>query len=103
MIWLGFCRTKLETKTFIGVSREYYAHLLSFKVRLEHVLVECFSSATSAQVEETNEAHQSCTQARTMLPGWQQWLEEVNVYIFYYNIKSLVFHKEKSINKHIAW
>ena len=67
-------------KSFIHVSREYYTHLLSFKANLEHVLVECFSSATSAQVEEADEAHRSCTQARTMLPGWQQWLEEVYIY-----------------------
>ncbi|KAI9265211.1 hypothetical protein BDA99DRAFT_604465 [Phascolomyces articulosus] len=63
-------------KTFIRVSREYFTHLLAFKANLEHVLVECFSSAMSAQIEEADEAYQSCTQSRAMFPGWQQWLEE---------------------------
>ncbi|KAI9491484.1 hypothetical protein BDB00DRAFT_483753 [Zychaea mexicana] len=63
-------------KTFIRVSREYFTELLAFKANLEHVLVECFSCAMAAQVEEAEEAYQSCAQSRAMLPGWQQWLEE---------------------------
>ncbi|KAI8141299.1 hypothetical protein BJV82DRAFT_670923 [Fennellomyces sp. T-0311] len=63
-------------KTFTRVSRDYFTQLLAFKANIEHVLVECFSCAMAAQIEEADEAYQSCSPSRAMLPGWQQWLEE---------------------------
>lgn len=64
-------------KSFLRMSKDYFLRIITFKANLEHVLVECFSCAMAAQVEEIDQATQSCAQSRSMLPGWQQWLDEV--------------------------
>ncbi|ORY94894.1 hypothetical protein BCR43DRAFT_526032 [Syncephalastrum racemosum] len=63
-------------KQYTQACRVYYMQLVQFKANLEHTLVECFSGAMGAQIDETEEANQSCMQPRAMLPGWQQWLDE---------------------------
>ncbi|KAG0165898.1 SNF1-interacting protein [Apophysomyces sp. BC1015] len=63
-------------KSYIRACGEYFGQVISFKSNLENTLVECFSGALGAQVEEIDERTQAYSQPRTMLPGWRQWLEE---------------------------
>lgn len=80
-------------KSYTRLCRDYYVRIVAFKANLEHALVESFSSALATQVDEANEAVDSCAQTKTMLPGWRQWLEEVG--------RSLFLHYEKCIIKAI--
>ncbi|KAI9322134.1 hypothetical protein BX666DRAFT_577133 [Dichotomocladium elegans] len=63
-------------KSYARTSKEYFLQIVAFKANLEHILVECFTSAMVAHVEEVDQATQSSSQSRAMLSGWQQWLEE---------------------------
>jgi hypothetical protein len=50
---------------------------MSFKSNLENLLVQCFTGALGAYVEEVDESGAMCRQIQDSLPGWKQWLEEV--------------------------
>ncbi|KAI9019344.1 hypothetical protein CLU79DRAFT_758381 [Phycomyces nitens] len=55
---------------------DFFSRMIKFQSNLEHQLVQCFSGAMQAKVEEIDEAGQACAQIRLLLPGWRLWLEE---------------------------
>lgn len=65
-------------KLYVKNSGDYFSKLVYFKANLENMLVECFSSALGAHIEEIDESAYACTAAKVNLPGWKQWLDEVN-------------------------
>lgn len=83
-------------KSYTRLCRDYYVRIVAFKANLEHALVESFSSALATQVDEANEAVDSCAQTKTMLPGWRQWLEEVGRSLFLHYEKCIINAKKKS-------
>jgi hypothetical protein len=64
-------------KLYVRHSGDYFVKLMSFKSNLENLLVQCFTGALGAYVEEVDESGAMCRQIQDSLPGWKQWLEEV--------------------------
>ncbi|KAL0075818.1 hypothetical protein J3Q64DRAFT_1370407 [Phycomyces blakesleeanus] len=55
---------------------DFFSRMIKFRSNLEHQLVQCFSGAMQAKIEEVDEIGQACAQIRLLLPGWRLWLEE---------------------------
>lgn len=68
-----------QRKLFVQSNASYFHRLISLKGNLENLLVECFSGALGAHLDEIDESANSCGLLRERLPGWKQWLEESKV------------------------
>ncbi|KAG2233388.1 hypothetical protein INT48_000391 [Thamnidium elegans] len=66
-------------KLYVRNSSDYFAKLVTFKANLQNILVECFSGALGAHVEEIDESAYACNAAKSKLQGWKQWLDESKV------------------------
>lgn len=64
-------------KQYVKTSGDYFSKLVIFKANLENLLVQCFSGALGAQMDEIDESVYSCVAVKANLSGWRQWLDEV--------------------------
>lgn len=64
-------------KAYVKQSTDHFVKLIYFKSQLEHILVQSFSSAVSAHVEEIEETRRTFGTLKPKLASWKQWLDEV--------------------------
>lgn len=69
-------------KQYVRTSGDYFSKLVTFKANLENLLVGCFSGALGAHTDEIDESVYACETVKANLPGWRQWLDEVNIFAF---------------------
>ncbi|ORE19893.1 hypothetical protein BCV71DRAFT_93991 [Rhizopus microsporus] len=63
-------------KAYVKQSTDHFVKLIYFKSQLEHILVQSFSSAVSAHVEEIEETRRTFGTLKPKLAIWKQWLDE---------------------------
>jgi hypothetical protein len=64
-------------KLYVKNSGDYFSKLVTFKANLENILIQCFSGALGAHIDEIDESVYSCIAVKAKLSGWRQWLDEV--------------------------
>ncbi|KAI8332136.1 hypothetical protein BC941DRAFT_474549 [Chlamydoabsidia padenii] len=63
-------------KSYVRASGTYFMQLINLKSKVEHMLVDCFSSGLIGHLDHLNLSLLSQNSARSMIPGWRQWLDE---------------------------
>lgn len=72
-------------KYYVHMSGQHVVRMLQFRSALEHTLVEHFSAATLAHLNDIDGSMQVWQKLDVQLESWKQWLVDVSLKKFFFS------------------